>query len=171
MVTLQNVSRTMFVANLTHHSFAEDPGPFGHKMVTTRIVDHDPRTGILSPRRVSRMLPSSLRLLAGQVSEPLPNGVLECDEVKNGLKGPKQRLRVLRQTEDEPVESKAPVLMDNVFDLHPQEALRRARVAAGKATEPEPSNEVEPPREREFVEFVETKEEIEDVEDDETEQG
>lgn len=127
MVILKNVSRTMFVANLTHHSFREDAGPMGFKTVRTHVVDHDPKTGKLGRRVISRSLPSSLRVLAGEQTGSLPNSVLECPEVKNAIGG---SLRIVKRTEEETpatkTESPAPVATPGPSS-HPRTALAAAR--------------------------------------------
>ena len=75
MVTLTNRHRTeAFILNLP-----PECGTFKHEH---RSLDHNPQTGDVGIRIVERDLCTSLHLMPGETSRPLPDEVADMPEVK-----------------------------------------------------------------------------------------
>lgn len=98
-VTLKNTSNRMRSYNLDHVAMRGLPEPLGYRTIQVTVVDHDGKSGALFPRRIPKQVCSALYLAAGETKSGLPNEVLLCEAIKQGIAA--QELRVLSQTTDE----------------------------------------------------------------------
>ena len=82
-VTLENRLRRLQVFNLPHETNCRHHCACAELALV--VVEQNPRTGELAPRRVIRRVPDSLTLLALERRAGLPAAVLDAPEVRNAI--------------------------------------------------------------------------------------
>jgi hypothetical protein len=95
-ITLESRVRRMQVFNLPHESFCRDR--CACSQTTVVITAENPRTGERARKNVSKTVPASMTLLAGERRAGLSAALLEVPDVKAAID--RGDLRLVQQTPD-----------------------------------------------------------------------